>query len=157
MDIVSPQVRSRMMSGIRSTNTRPEMIIRRALHRRGFRFRLHDKRLPGKPDIVLRKYKAVIFAHGCFWHGHQCPLFKWPTTRKMFWRTKITRNRRVDARARSTLHAQGWRVLIIWECSLKGGGRLPIEQLSERVARWLFSNRKAQEIRGSARSSKREE
>ena len=91
-DVVDRKTRSRMMSGIRGKNTRPELLIRKGLHARGFRFRLHDKRLPGKPDLVLPKYSAVIFVHGCFWHGHDCHLFKWPQSRREFWRKKITRN-----------------------------------------------------------------
>jgi DNA mismatch endonuclease, patch repair protein len=87
-DIVDSATRSRMMSGIRGKHTRPERMIRSALHRRGFRFRLHGN-LPGKPDLVLSRYHAVIFVHGCFWHGHECDLFRWPGTRKKFWREKI--------------------------------------------------------------------
>src|SRR3954470_16295918 len=90
-DVVSSGVRSRMMAGIRGTNTAPEMILRRALHAEGFRYRLHDRRLPGKPDMVFPRHHAVIFAHGCFWHGHDCHLFKWPSTRPEFWQTKIRR------------------------------------------------------------------
>src|SRR3546814_10547828 len=94
-DVVSIDVRSRMMSGIRSTNTKPEMILRRGLHAAGFRFRLHDRRLPGKPDLVFPRYSAVLFAHGCFWHGHNCHLFRLPATRTDFWAAKIDRNRQV--------------------------------------------------------------
>jgi DNA mismatch endonuclease (patch repair protein) len=106
-DVVTPDVRSRMMSGIRSTGTRPEMILRRGLHRAGFRYRLHVRNLPGKPDLVFPRYNAVIFAHGCFWHGHDCHLFKWPSTRRDFWQAKIARNRVVDARSEAALTAQG--------------------------------------------------
>ena len=108
-DVVSAEVRSRMMAGIRGKNTKPEMIIRRGLHARGFRYLLHDKRLPGKPDLVLPKHRAVIFVNGCFWHGHDCPLFKWPKTRKGFWRTKIARNRENDESAVIALRRSGWR------------------------------------------------
>jgi DNA mismatch endonuclease (patch repair protein) len=91
-DIVDSKTRSRMMSGIKGKNTKPEILIRSLLHRNGFRFRIHEKNLPGKPDIVLKRYQAVIFVHGCFWHRHLCHLFKWPKTRPDFWRDKINKN-----------------------------------------------------------------
>mgnify|MGYP001813680444 FL=1 len=119
-DVVDRKTRSRMMSGIRGKNTRPELLIRKGLHARGFRFRLHDKRLPGKPDLVLPKYSAVIFVHGCFWHGHDCHLFKWPQSRREFWRKKITRNKVKDAESYVSLKKEGWYILTIWECALKG-------------------------------------
>src|SRR5690606_16975078 len=97
-DIVSPKTRSRMMSGIRGKNTRPELILRSALHRKGFRFRLHRKDLPGRPDMIFPQYRAVLFVHGCFWHGHNCHLFKWPSTREEFWREKIAGNIKRDKR-----------------------------------------------------------
>jgi DNA mismatch endonuclease (patch repair protein) len=118
-DVVSPEVRSRMMSGIRGKDTKPEMIIRRGLHARGFRFRLHDRTLPGKPDLVFPKYRAVIFVHGCFWHGHECHLFKWPKTRVEFWREKIEGNRARDVRVALELRGSGWDVIEVWECQLK--------------------------------------
>src|SRR5262245_6595907 len=91
-DVVSPEVRSRMMSGIRGKNTKPEMVLRRGLHAEGFRFRLHGPALPGRPDLVFPKWSAVIFVHGCFWHRHNCRLFKWPSTKSRFWRAKLTGN-----------------------------------------------------------------
>ena len=109
-----------MMSGIRSKNTRPELIVRRMLHAAGYRYRLHDRSLPGKPDLVFAGRKAVIFVNGCFWHGHDCHLFRWPGTRTDFWRDKISTNIRRDRRTRDELAALGWRVGEIWECSLKG-------------------------------------
>lgn len=147
-DIVSPEVRSRMMSGIRGANTKPELLIRKGLHRLGFRFRLHDRRLPGRPDLVLPKYNAAIFVHGCFWHGHSCHLFKAPTTRAQFWQAKVERNRQVDARAQNALAAAGWRQAVIWECSLKGRTRLSRDVLLNRCANWLRSDRKKLEISG---------
>ncbi len=108
-----------MMSGIRGKDTKPEMIIRRGLHARGFRFRLHDRTLPGKPDLVFPKYRAVIFVHGCFWHGHECHLFKWPKTRVEFWREKIEGNRARDVRVALELRGSGWDVIEVWECQLK--------------------------------------
>ncbi|KQY63390.1 DNA glycosylase [Ensifer sp. Root142] len=147
-DIVTAEVRSRMMSGIRGTNTKPELLLRKGLHALGFRFRLHDRSLPGKPDIVLPRYKAVIFAHGCFWHGHECHLFKWPSTRPEFWQAKIARNRAVDERTDAALTEAGWRQAIVWECALKGKTRLPLEDVIRSCAEWLKSDQPRLEIRG---------
>lgn len=147
-DIVPADVRSRMMSGIRGTNTKPELLLRKGLHAVGFRFRLHDRSLPGKPDIVLPRYRAVIFAHGCFWHGHDCHLFKWPSTRPEFWQAKIDRNREVDVRSEAALEEAGWRQAIIWECALKGRTRLPLEDVISACANWLRSDLQRLEIRG---------
>jgi DNA mismatch endonuclease, patch repair protein len=147
-DIVPADVRSRMMSGIRATNTKPELLLRKGLHARGLRFRLHDPKLPGKPDIVLRRYRAVIFAHGCFWHGHDCHLFKWPKTREDFWREKIARNRTVDAKNRAALFKTDWRQAEVWECALKGRTRLPLDQVLGSLEDWLKSDAQYLEIRG---------
>ena len=137
-----------MMSGIRGTNTKPELIIRRGLHAEGFRYRLHDQRLPGRPDLVFPKYRAVIFVHGCFWHGHDCHLFKWPKTRKDFWKTKITRNRLVDDRAVLALQKAGWRICVVWECAIKGRTRLTADRMVDRCVSWLRSKRRIGEIKG---------
>lgn len=142
VDVVSPAVRSRMMAGIKGRDTKPELVLRRGLHARGFRFRLHDRTLPGRPDLVFPKYRAVIFAHGCFWHGHNCHLFKWPQTRKKFWFKKIHRNKANDERTLDALSKGGWRVAIIWECALKGRQRLDEKDIFDRCARWLNSNRR---------------
>lgn len=147
-DIVPVEVRSRMMSGIRGKNTKPELLLRKGLHAQGFRFRLHDTSLPGKPDIVFPRYKAVIFAHGCFWHGHDCHLFKWPSTRPEFWQTKISRNRMVDKRTEVALTEKGWRLAIVWECALKGRNRMPLENVIARCTEWLRSDQQGLEIRG---------
>ena len=133
------------MSGIRGKNTKPELLIRKALHARGFRYRLHCD-LPGKPDICLPKHRAVIFVHGCFWHGHDCHLFKWPSTRPEFWRAKIERNRAVDAAAERALADAGWRMAVVWECALKGRNRKPLEDVISACAVWLTSNRPRLEI-----------
>ncbi len=148
-DIVTPEVRSRMMAGIRGRDTRPELVLRQGLHRAGFRYRLHVKGIPGKPDMVFPKHRAVIFAHGCFWHGHDCALFKWPSSRPEFWRTKITGNMARDAKVKESLLAAGWRVLTVWECALKGPGRLAAGDVMARCAAWLRSARQHDEIRGS--------
>ncbi|HFG6875079.1 TPA: very short patch repair endonuclease [Acinetobacter baumannii] len=137
VDIVDSTTRSIMMSKIRSKNTKPELLIRSLLHRRGFRFRVHVKDLPGKPDIVLAKYKAVIFINGCFWHGHQgCSLFKLPGTRSDFWEQIIARNQINDNKAIVALLEKNWRIAIIWECSIRGKNRNP-EQVITLIANWL--------------------
>lgn len=136
-DVVDAATRSRMMSGIKGKNTKPELRTRSLLHRRGFRFRLHVRGLPGKPDIVLPKYRAVILVNGCFWHGHDCPLFKWPQSRPDWWRAKIERNRSNDARDIALLKNLGWRVGVVWECALKGTGRLTDDEVGDALALWL--------------------
>lgn len=118
-----------MMAGIRGTNTRPEMILRKGLHALGWRYRLHGRSLPGKPDLVFSGRRALIFANGCFWHGHDCHLFRWPKTREAFWREKITGNIARDLRAREQLLGDGWRVAEVWECTLKGRERPPLEEV----------------------------
>jgi DNA mismatch endonuclease (patch repair protein) len=136
-----------MMSGIRGRDTKPEWTIRRGLHRLGFRYRLHARELPGRPDLVLAKHHAVVFIHGCFWHGHDCPLFKWPKSREEFWRTKIGGNRDRDARAVEALTRAGWRVAIVWECALRGAGRDPGDVV-DRLAAWLESDSQGLEVIG---------
>lgn len=113
------EVRSRNMSHIRSTNSKPEENVRKYLFSKGFRYRKNDKRYPGKPDIVLPKYRTVIFINGCFWHKHDCPRFVWPSTNEEYWRIKISRNVERDMQVQSFLREQGWNVLVIWECQLK--------------------------------------
>jgi len=128
-----------MMSGIRGTNTRPEIRIRQLLHQQGFRFRLHASHLPGKPDIVLPSLQAVIFVHGCFWHGHDCHLFKWPQTRREFWKEKILDNRKRDEEVFSMLVGEGWRIMVIWECTLKGKQRKMDKDIVSEALKWLKS------------------
>ncbi len=147
-DIVDVATRSKMMSGIRSKDTRPEMLVRKSLHQLGYRYRLHDKRLPGKPDLVFPKYHAVIHVHGCFWHGHGCHLFKWPATRTDFWQRKIAYNQQRDREVSEKLALIGWRQLTVWECALKGrGGRSP-EEVITRIEEWLKSRQIKAEILG---------
>lgn len=117
MDIVDRATRSRMMSGIRGKNTRPELAVRSYLHRCGLRFRLHST-LPGKPDIVLPKHQAAVFVHGCFWHRHGCRFTTTPSTRPAFWQKKFDANTARDARVRQQLAELGWRVFVIWECEI---------------------------------------
>lgn len=138
-----------MMAGIKGKDTKPELVIRRGLHALGFRFRLHDRKLPGRPDMVLPRWRAAILIHGCFWHGHDCPLFKWPRTREAFWREKIDGNRARDAIAEAALDRAGWRVLKIWECSMKGPGRLCTGIVVPVAANWLRGDAREGEIRGN--------
>lgn len=138
-DVVTPAVRSRMMSGIRGKDTKPEIVLRRGLHRRGFRFRLHGSDLPGKPDLIFPKHRAVLFAQGCFWHGHDCHLFKWPKSRVEFWRTKIGQNRDRDRAVLAELQANGWRTGEVWECATKGRTRLEAGEVLDRCVAWLQS------------------
>lgn len=148
-DIVDPATRSRMMRGIRGKDTKPELRLRRALHAAGFRYRLHVRSLPGTPDLVLRRHRAVIFIHGCFWHGHDCPLFRLPATRTEFWREKIESNRARDRRSLSRLAAEAWRVLSVWECAFRGKGSIGFEETVSCVTAWLVSDDPCSEIRGS--------
>ncbi len=136
------------MSSIRGKDTKPEMVIRRALHAHGIRYRLHAKRLPGRPDLVLRKYRAVIFVHGCFWHGHDCPMFRLPGSRTDFWKAKIDRNRERDREVMAVLAEQGWRRLTVWECSLRGKEKRPMEEVIQLTVDWLQGSVEDFVIRG---------
>lgn len=133
-DTVDTATRSRMMAGIRSKNTKPELLLRKALHAKGFRFRLHRKDLPGRPDIVLPLYKAVCFVHGCFWHQHKgCRMASTPATRAEFWQAKFAANITRDERNRHALLAAGWRVAVVWECAIRQS--LPVA--TEQLTNWL--------------------
>ena len=149
-DIVDAQTRSRMMAGIRGKDTKPETSVRKALHRRGYRYRLHNPKLPGKPDLAFTSRKAVIMVHGCFWHGHGCNLFKWPSTRELFWRKKINRNRDRDSEMQQALESLGWRILVVWECALKGRTRKPFEEVVDGVSLWLDEGSANAEIQGDS-------
>lgn len=146
VDVVDTVTRSRMMAGIRGRNTKPELVIRKALFAKGYRYRVHDKRLPGKPDLVLPKYHAVIFVHGCFWHGHGCHLFRWPTTRKEFWVGKISENRKRDRYVIRHLIKMGWRICTVWECSIKDMPDREIDLVITRCARWLLGKQQTIEL-----------
>lgn len=122
VDVHSPAVRSNNMRAIRSADTKPELLVRKALFAAGFRYRLHQRDLPGKPDIVLAKYRTVIFVHGCFWHGHDCKYFKIPKTRPDFWLTKIRANQSRDQTVVAQLNQSGWHVIEVWECSTRPSG-----------------------------------
>lgn len=150
VDVVSPDVRSRIMSGIRGKNTKPELMVRSHLHRAGFRFRLHAKDLPGKPDMLFPKYGAVLFVNGCFWHGHgpACNLFRWPQSREAFWQEKIRRNVERDQAHIISLLAMDYRVGVIWECALRGRQRLPLDAVIGRCSDWLKSGNSRLDIHG---------
>lgn len=141
-DIYSKQKRSEIMSKISGKETKPEILVRRFLFANGFRYRKNDKRYPGKPDIVLPKYKTVIFVHGCFWHGHNCPAGELPAARKEFWKKKIAGNIERDKRNRKELEKQGWKVIIIWQCELKNREirRKTLEKLYIRYTTKAMSN-----------------
>jgi len=142
-----PLTRSEQMSRVRSKNTRPELLVRRGLHARGYRYRLHRRDLPGTPDIMLRRYGAVIEVRGCFWHGHEgCG--RRPKTRQDFWNAKIAWNRERDQRNESTLIEAGWRVLIIWECCMVGKGRWVPDALLDAVEEWLHYEQEFSELAG---------
>ena len=143
-----PLSKSQQMSRVKGKNTGPEIFIRRILHKAGFRFRLHAKELPGRPDIKLTKYKAVILINGCFWHGHGCFLFSWPGTEKEFWIQKILSNVKRDRINLEKLKAQGWRPLVIWGCALKGKNKLHENELLEQIVMFLQSELPEKEITG---------
>jgi len=147
-DVLTPTQRRLNMSRIRSRDTKPELLLRRGLHGKGFRFRLQCRDLPGRPDLVLARYRAVIFAHGCFWHGHSCPMCRVPATRPEFWSAKIAANISRDQRAIAGLHDAGWRVLVVWECALRGPGRLAFDEVLEHCSGFLKGDRRYGEIFG---------
>lgn len=124
MDVHTKEVRSHNMSQIKGKNTKPEILVRKFLFGKGLRYKLHDKKLPGKPDLVFPKYKTIIFIHGCFWHGHEgCKYFVIPKTRTEWWSDKINKNKEKDMDSIKKLENQGWRIFVIWECSLKSNKR----------------------------------
>lgn len=148
-DVVDKQKRSEMMSGIQGKNTKPEVLVRSGLHRLGFRFRIHYSKLPGKPDIALPKYNALILIHGCFWHGHSCHLFKWPKTNRDFWREKIQLNRRRDQHHRQRYRELGWKTLVVWECALKGKLKRSLPAVLEEIAKWIEDVQEDRAIQGA--------
>jgi DNA mismatch endonuclease (patch repair protein) len=155
MDPLTPDQRKRNMGSIRARNTRPEMIIRRGLHARGFRYRLHVRNLPGTPDLVFAGRRAAVFVHGCFWHGHDCSLFKMPASNGEFWEAKISRNQVRDRLVAEALIKAGWRILTIWECALRGPGRIPEAALFDQVSDWLMSGGERFSMTGRDRKARR--
>lgn len=134
--------RSERMSRIRGADTKPELMVRRFLHGKGFRYRLHDSRLPGRPDIVLPKYKVVVFVHGCFWHAHRCQKGRLPENRRDYWREKFRANQNRDRRSALALRRMGWHVLTVWECALTTLSKREkaLTRLEERI-RMLISHK----------------
>lgn len=120
VDNLTPEQRSAQMSRIRGANTKLEVLVRKGLHARGLRYRLGGAGLPGRPDIVLPRHQTVVLVHGCFWHGHNCPLYRLPKTRPEFWQAKIDGNKQRDKRVSDQLTSNGWRVIEVWECALRG-------------------------------------
>jgi DNA mismatch endonuclease (patch repair protein) len=137
-----------MMAGIRGRDTAIERAIRKSLHGRGFRFRVDDRRLPGRPDIVLPRWRAVILVHGCFWHSHDCGLCKIPSTRPEFWREKLAGNVARDERNMHELLAKGWRVATVWECALRGRAQHAIESVADELEDWLRGGSALLDLRG---------
>lgn len=134
------------MRGIKGRDTKPELVLRKGLHARGFRYRLGRRDLHGLPDLVFPRRRAVLFAHGCFWHRHDCHLFKWPTTRPEFWRSKLERNVERDGLVQNRLLEDGWRVGVIWECAIRGRNRRPLDEVLDSCADWLASDAPTLEI-----------
>lgn len=154
-DFLTPEERSRRMSRIHSVSTKPELMLRNSLWHHGFRYKLNDKRLPGKPDIVLPKYRTVVFIHGCFWHGHNgCKVSHIPKTNTGFWVAKVARNQARDQEVWRKLEAKGWSVIIVWECQLK---KANLDETVERVAAEIVQNGEAYRVAQEERKKAREE
>ena len=145
-DVHDRQTRSRNMAAIRNSNTKPELRVRKELHRRGMRYSLKNRALPGKPDVVLSKYRVAVFVHGCFWHMHDCNYFKLPKTNTEFWKNKISVNVQRDAEVIRQITDIGYRVLIIWECSFKGKNKERLDSLFESIILWIRLDEKTSEI-----------
>lgn len=136
-DRLTTSSRSELMSRIRARNTKPELLVRKIIHSAGFRYRLHAKGVPGRPDIALSPRAKLIFVNGCFWHGHDCRGTRLPKSNRKFWRDKIKRNKARDVRNLTECCQLGWSCLVIWECALRGKGRLSEERLSREIITWL--------------------
>ena len=153
-DVLTPVQRHRNMAAIRSASTKPERRLRHALWHQGFRYRINDKTLPGRPDIVLPKYRTVIFVHGCFWHGHKdCKYYSVPKTNTEFWMAKVARNQERDQEVWRKLEAKGWSVIIVWECQLN---KANLEETIDRVAGEIVSNGEAYQTAQEERRKVRE-
>ena len=140
MDKLTPQKRSENMGRIRSIDTKPELLVRKYLHSNGFRYRLHSHILPGKPDIVLSKYKAIIQVNGCFWHNHGCKYMRIPLSNSLYWETKLKRNSDRDDYNNNLLMELGWRVLIVWECAIKYASKDGLKKALEEIESWIKSD-----------------
>lgn len=139
MDTVDKATRSRIMAAVKQRGTKPEVALRHALHHQGLRYRLNEKRLPGSPDLVFPRYRAVVFVHGCFWHSHGCKFSTVPSTRQDFWLAKFLANKERDRRKIEALLAEGWRVLVVWECSMKAD-RHSLDGVTHDVIEWIHSD-----------------
>ena len=142
------EARSRNMRAIRGKDTKPELYVRSVLHRSGFRFRLHVRGLPGTPDLYLARYRLCLFVNGCFWHGHACDLFRWPKTKVDFWREKITHTQQRDCRQYDELIRSGYRVGIVWECSIKGINRIAESEFPRIISEKILDSETLFEIKG---------
>jgi DNA mismatch endonuclease (patch repair protein) len=138
-DVLTSEQRLLNMSRIKGRDTKPELLIRRGLHARGLRYRLHIRTLPGSPDLVFSRFRTAVFIHGCFWHLHGCPLSKLPATRPDFWRNKLEENVNRDRNAIKALQAEGWRVLVVWECAMRGQGRQDQNAMLDSIVQYIRS------------------
>jgi DNA mismatch endonuclease (patch repair protein) len=151
MDTVDKKTRSRIMASVGQRDTGPEMRLRRILHRHGLRYRLHDRSLPGSPDLVFPRFGSVVFVHGCFWHVHDgCKFATKPSSKKKFWKEKFSANRKRDGRNYDALAASGWRVLVVWECAIKGRKEDELNLLGSDIDLWLKSDDLYGEIGGKS-------
>lgn len=148
MDNVSRETRSKIMASVGQKNTGAEWLLRRAIHKRGMRYRLHDRSLPGSPDLIFPRKRTVVFVHGCFWHSHGCHRSTVPKSQPEFWADKFQANRSRDERTRNSLLASGWRVMTVWECALKGKTALPPDTVAKRLEAFLESPKRLAEIVG---------
>ena len=151
-DNVDRPIRSQMMAAVRSQDMGPEVAIRKALHARGLRYRTNVRNLPGRPDIVFPKYRVAIFVHGCFWHRHDCSLFRLPAARCEFWAKKLERNRERDAEVSQALSEIGRRCLTVWECAIRGSEKRDFSALVDEIACWITPGGTAYELRGAGGS-----
>lgn len=149
VDVLTKEQRQLNMKNIKGRDTKPELLIRQELHRRGLRFRLNVPNLPGRPDLVFPRHKVAIFIHGCFWHGHDCPMFHLPETRREFWRRKIEATKLRDLKVHMELLDLDWRILTVWECSMRGKNRLSTHSLIDSCVRFIYSHAKIQVLRGN--------
>jgi DNA mismatch endonuclease (patch repair protein) len=150
MDTVDKKTRSRIMASVGQRDTGPEMSLRRILHRLGLRYRLHDRKLPGSPDLVFPRFRAVVFVHGCFWHVHEgCKFSTRPSSSKEFWNEKFEANQKRDRKNYDLLLVSGWRVLVVWQCALKARKDAGLEELGSEVLNWLESDERYREIGGN--------
>jgi len=149
MGTVDEKTRSRIMARVGHRDTGPEILLRSALHKAGFRYRLHAGDLPGRPDLVFPRFRAVIFIHGCFWHFHGCPRSTVPKSRREYWKAKFETNRTRDKRSVELLKERGWRALVVWECALVGKRLVSLDETVERVQSWLMGDGEFRQIPAS--------